>query len=48
MLNRLLNGSEAPAIKETLLRAMREAAKNPKVDTETLESIRRFLERVKD
>jgi hypothetical protein len=46
MLNRVLNGTEEPGKRQALLRAMREAASNPKTDKATLERIHGFLERL--
>ena len=46
MLNRVLNGTEEPAIRQPLVRAMRLAASNPKANRATLERIQGFLERL--
>jgi hypothetical protein len=46
MLNRVLNRTEGPARRQPLVRAMRQAASNPKADRATLERIQGFLERL--
>jgi hypothetical protein len=46
MLNRVLNGTEEPAKRQPLVRAMRQAASNPKANQATLERIQGFLERL--
>lgn len=48
MLNRVLNGTEEPAKRQPLVRAMRQAASNPKTDQATLERIQGFLERLNE
>jgi hypothetical protein len=47
MLNRVLNGTKESAKRQALVRAMRQAASNPKTDKATLERIQGFLERLK-
>jgi hypothetical protein len=46
MLNRVLNGTKEPAKRQALVRAMRQAASNPKTGKATLERIQGFLERL--
>jgi hypothetical protein len=47
MLNRVLNGTKEPARRKALVRAMRQAVSNPKIDKATLERLQGFLERQK-
>jgi hypothetical protein len=46
MLNRVINGTKKPATRQALIGAMRQAARNPKADQNTLERIQVFLERL--
>jgi hypothetical protein len=46
MLNRVVNGTEEPAKRQALVRAMKQAVSNPNADQETLERIQGFLERL--
>jgi hypothetical protein len=43
MLNRVLNGTEETEKRQAQIRAMRQAAKNPKADQATIERIQGFL-----
>lgn len=48
MLNRILNGTEEPAKRLPLVRAMSQAASNTKADQATVQRIQCFLERLSD
>ncbi len=46
MLNRVINGTSEPATKQRLITAMAHARSNPLVDSNALNQIQRFLERL--